>query len=82
MMALKLEGLVGQLCHEVVWSVILLNLMMHLSLLLFVWDNGTWVDLGHHFKACTLKVTPANSDRNPEATFGVRSHMTALSSKG
>ena len=82
MMALKLEGLVGQLCHEVVWSVILLNLMMHLGLLLFVRDNGTWVDLGHHFKACTLKVTPANSNGNPEATFSVRSHMTALSSKG
>lgn len=81
MMALKLEGLVGQFCHEVVRSVILLNLMMHLGLLLFVWDNGTWVDLGHHFKACALKVTPADANGNPEATFSVRSHMTAFSSK-
>jgi hypothetical protein len=65
MMALELEGLVRQLCHEVVWSVILLYLMMHLGLLLFVGDNSTRVDLGHHFKACTLKVPPTNANGNP-----------------
>ena len=82
MMNLELESLVGQLCHEVVRSVILLNLMMHLGLLLFIWNNGARVDLCHHFEACTLKVTSANANANSEATLGVRSLMTTLPTKG
>ena len=82
MMTLELESLVGQLCHEVVRSVILLNLMMHLGLLLFIWNNGARVDLCHNFKTCTLKVTPTYSNADPEATLGIGSLMTTLPSKG
>jgi hypothetical protein len=82
MMTLELESLVWELCHEVVRSVILLNLMMHLGLLLFIGYNGARVDLSHHFKTCTLKVTPANPNANSEATLGVRSLMTTLPTKG
>ena len=82
MMTLELESLVGQLCHKVVGSVIFLNLMMHLGLLFFIWNNGARVNLCHYFKTCTLKVTPTDANANPEATLGVRSLMTTLPTKG
>jgi len=47
MMTLKLKGLMRNLSHEVVRPVILLDLMMHLSLLLLVWYDSTGVYLGH-----------------------------------
>ena len=53
-----MQGGVGvrHLVEEVVGAVVFLDLMVHLRLLLAVWDHIRWVDLGHDLEPRRFQV--------------------------
>jgi hypothetical protein len=66
-----------QLSHEIVRSVVLFDLMMHLCLLLLVWYNSTGVNFSHDFKSSALKISPGNS--LTAKSFCIRALMSSFS---